>query len=449
MAADVQSQLCKDGPSDPLGQQEDCVGPRPLDPLLESELDKAPPANPDGTKGSWTKGSRLPKSDSSSPLLPVCSARSSPAKAVAVLEHGNMPELVVTALLAPSRVSLKLLRFFMWIFVYSAAIVTAAVYGCIALTHVLCRPRRGYYGRPRCAAPACLVDPTLGEHGFLNLRSSGLRLHFVSAGRGNGPLMLFLHGFPQNWFSWRYQLREFQSRFHVVAVNLRGYVPSEAPKDVECYTIDLLMADIQDIILGLGYSKCILVAHDWGALLAWNFSIYFPSLVERMVVVSAPPMSVFQDYSIHHISQFFRSNYVFLFQLPRLPEKLLSMSDFQILKSSLTGRKTGIPHLTPYELEAFLYGFSQPCGLTGPINYYRNIFRNVPLEPQELAVPTLLLWGEKDPYFQVGMVRAIESRFVPGRLEAHILPDAGHYIPQSHSQEMHQYMWAFLQDLLD
>ncbi|XP_033615596.1 epoxide hydrolase 3 isoform X3 [Fukomys damarensis] len=359
-----------------------------------------------------------------------------------------MPELVVTALLAPSRISLKLLRFFMWIFVYSAAILTAAVYGCVALTHVLCRPSRGCSGRPRRAAPACLVDPTLGEHGFLNLSSSGLRLHFVSAGRGNGPLMLFLHGFPQNWFSWRYQLREFQSHFHVVAVNLRGYVPSEAPKDVECYTMDLLMADIQDIILGLGYSKCILVAHDWGAVLAWNFSIYFPSLVERMVVVSAPPMSVFQDYSIRHISQFFRSNYMFLFQLPRLPEKLLSMSDFQILKSSLTDRKTGIPRLTPCELEAFLYGFSQPGGLTGPINYYRNLFRQVPLEPQELAVPTLLLWGEKDPYFQAGIVRAIESRFVPGRLEAHILPDAGHYIPQSHPREMHQYMWAFLQDLL-
>jgi pimeloyl-ACP methyl ester carboxylesterase len=120
-------------------------------------------------------------------------------------------------------------------------------------------------------------------------------------------------------------------------VDLRGYGPSDAPKDVDCYTTDLLMADIQDIILGLGtkqpppnpgeastmctlpmssltsptsasplpgilaqhiclpgYSKCILVGHDWGAVLAWNFSIYFPSLVERMVVVSGPPMSVYQ-----------------------------------------------------------------------------------------------------------------------------------------------------------
>lgn len=114
----------------------------------------------------------------------------------------------------------------------------------------------------------------------------------------------------------------------MVAVDLRGYGSSDAPRDVDCYTIDLLTADIQDIILGLGadtpvpglasltpasprlasawhltdagsshppgYSKCILVAHDWGALLAWNFSIYHPSLVTRMVVVGAAPMSVYQ-----------------------------------------------------------------------------------------------------------------------------------------------------------
>uniref|UniRef100_A0A8C7EQ83 Epoxide hydrolase 3 n=1 Tax=Neovison vison TaxID=452646 RepID=A0A8C7EQ83_NEOVI len=390
-----------------------------------------------------------------------------------------MPELVVTALLAPSRLSLKLLRAFMWSLVFSAALVAAAVYGCIAFTHVLCRPRRGCCGRPRSAPPACVSDPTLGEHCFLTLKSSGLRLHYVSAGRGNGPLMLFLHGFPENWFSWRYQLWEFQSRFHVVAVDLRGYGPSDAPRDVDCYTMDLLMTDIQDIILGLGgdtpseawppspcltspwhladtsssgppgYSRCILVAHDWGALIAWNFSIYYPSLVERMVIVSAAPMSVYQDYSIHHIGQFFRSNYIFLFQLPWLPEKLLSMSDFQILKATLTHRKRGIPHLTPNELEAFLYDFSQPGGLTGPLNYYRNLFRNFPLEPQELATPTLLLWGEKDTYFEQGLVGAISSRFVPGRLEAHILPGVGHWIPQSNPGEMHEYMWAFLQDLLD
>ncbi|EDL40330.1 epoxide hydrolase 3 isoform 2 [Mus musculus] len=399
------------------------------------------PVDSDSTVESQNKGGGL--------LAPAPLAQSPDhGGSVVVPERKDMPEFVVTALLAPSRLSLKLLRALVMSLVYLAALVAAFVYSCIALTHVMCRPRRGCCGRQRLSPPECLRDPTLGEHCFLTLRSSGLRLHYVSAGHGNGPLMLFLHGFPENWFSWRYQLREFQSHFHVVAVDMRGYSPSDAPKEVDCYTIDLLLDDIKDTILGLGYSKCILVSHDWGASLAWEFSIYYPSLVERMVVANGPPMSVIQEYSIHHIGQIFRSNYMFLFQLPWLPEKLLSMSDFQILKDTFTHRKNGIPGLTPSELEAFLYHFSQPGCLTGPINYYRNVFRNFPLEPKKLSTPTLLLWGEKDFAFQQGLVEAIGRHFVPGRLESHILPGSGHWIPQSHPQEMHQYMWAFLQDLL-
>lgn len=72
-----------------------------------------------------------------------------------------------------------------------------------------------------------------------------------------------------------------------------------------------------------------------------------------------------------------------------------------------------------------------------------------PWSPRSLPPPTLLLWGEKDTYFEQGLVGAISSRFVPGRLEAHILPGVGHWIPQSNPGEMHEYMWAFLQDLLD
>ncbi|XP_051026267.1 epoxide hydrolase 3 [Acomys russatus] len=406
-----------------------------------SSVSSAGPADPDSTVGSQNKGGGLP--------APAPVAQSSDHSSVVIPEQETMPEFVVTALLAPSRLSLKLLRALVMSLVYLAALVAAAVYSCIAFTNLLCCPRRGCCGRQRLSVePECLRDPTLGEHCFLTLRSSGLRLHYVSAGHGNGPLMLFLHGFPENWFSWRYQLREFQGRFHVVAVDLRGYAPSDAPKDVDSYTIGLLLADIRDIILGLGYSKCILVSHDWGAAIAWDFSIYFPSMVERMVAVSAPPMSVFQEYSIRHVGQLFRSNYIFLFQLPWLPEKLLAMSNFQILRSMFTHRKNGIPQLAPCELEALLYPFAQPGGLTGPLNYYRNLFRNFPLEPQELSTPTLLLWGEKDPAFQQGLVEAISSRFVPGRLESHILPGSGHWIPQSHPQEMHQYMWAFLQDLL-
>ncbi|XP_074060387.1 epoxide hydrolase 3 [Macrotis lagotis] len=353
-----------------------------------------------------------------------------------------MPDVLVSALLAPSRLTLRLVRGFMWILVYWGACLVALVYAAGALGHVLRHPGRGCCGRPRRAPPACLLDPAYGQHGFLCLKTSGLRLHYVS--KGSGPLMLLLHGFPQIWFSWRHQLIEFHQNFHVVALDLRGYGNSDSPTDLNSYTIDALTTDIKDAIEALGYSKCVLVAHDWGGILAWNFATYYPSMVERMVVVSAAPMFVYQEYALRHPSQLFHSSYMFLFQLRWLPEKLLSISDFQILKNTMIDRKTGILGLTNEELEAFLYSFTQNQGLLGPLNYYRNLFRHFPLEPQELTTPTLLLWGEKDPYLEPGLVENINRYFVPGRLVSFILPDAGHWIPQGHPNQMHQYMWAFL-----
>ncbi|XP_072457268.1 epoxide hydrolase 3 [Notamacropus eugenii] len=353
-----------------------------------------------------------------------------------------MPDFLVSVLLAPSRATLKLVRFFMWTLVYWGACLTALAYLGKALGHVLLHPGRGCCGRPRRQAPSCLQDPCFGQHHFLHLKTSGLRLHCVS--KGQGPLMLLLHGFPEIWFSWRHQLMEFCHDFHVVALDLRGYGSSDAPTHVNCYTIDALTTDIKDAIEALGYSKCVLVAHDWGGILAWNFSVYYPSLVERMVVVSAPPMFVYQEYALHHPSQLFRSSYVFLFQLSWLPEKLLSASDFQILKSTFTHPMTGIHGLTNDELEAFLFSFTQNHGLVGPLNYYRHLFSHFPLEHQELTTPTLLLWGEKDPYLESGLVESISRYFVPGRLVSCILPDAGHWIPQAQPEQMHQYMWAFL-----
>lgn len=130
-------------------------------------------ASPDGTEGPQAKGGGLRSPDPASPLLLAPLAESPDGRTV-VPGRGDMPELVVTALLAPSRLTLKLLRACMWILVFTAALVAAVVYGCIALTHVLCRPRRGCCGLPRRTPPACLSDPALGEHCFLTLKVSAL-----------------------------------------------------------------------------------------------------------------------------------------------------------------------------------------------------------------------------------------------------------------------------------
>lgn len=129
-----------------------------------ASVSSAGPVDSDSTVESQNKGGGLP--------APAPLAQCSDHCSVVLPERKDMPEFVVTALLAPSRLSLKLLRAFVMSLVYLAALVAAFVYSCIALTNVLCRPRRGCCGRQRLSAPECLRDPTLGEHCFLTLRVS-------------------------------------------------------------------------------------------------------------------------------------------------------------------------------------------------------------------------------------------------------------------------------------
>jgi epoxide hydrolase 4 len=94
--------------------------------------------------------------------------------------------------------------------------------------------------------------------------SNGVKLHYVT--QGEGPLLLFLHGFPEFWYSWRHQIPEFAQDYHVVALDLRGYNNSDKPHDPGSYTLEELVLDIEGVVQGLGYERCFLVGHDWGGV---------------------------------------------------------------------------------------------------------------------------------------------------------------------------------------
>lgn len=144
----------------------------------------------------------------------------------------------------------------------------------------------------------------------------GVRLHTVSPGRRpDKPLMLFVHGFPETWYSWRHQMAAFNDgSYDVVAIDMRGYNKSDKPRGVAAYALPRLAADVNAIVHALGHERCTLVAHDWGGLVAWlTAGTYGTSLVERLVIMGSPHAGVFKTNMTPQ--QQMRSSYMLLFQV--------------------------------------------------------------------------------------------------------------------------------------
>lgn len=105
--------------------------------------------------------------------------------------------------------------------------------------------RHGHAANKQRSRPSVLDD--YGLHGYL-MASDNVKLHYVEKGNRSRPLMLFLHGFPEFWFSWRYQIRHFASSYWCVAIDMRGYNDSEKPSGIHNYSIDALVADVKVIL---------------------------------------------------------------------------------------------------------------------------------------------------------------------------------------------------------
>ncbi|TVK90588.1 Epoxide hydrolase 4 [Bagarius yarrelli] len=360
-----------------------------------------------------------------------------------------MARLLSRVLLLSVRLAVKLRAAGYWTLIYGCCGLCALLALFRLCWNVLMRPTATFQWTVRETSPPCLNDTSLGTHCFVKIKESGLRFHYVAAGERGKPLMLFLHGFPEFWFSWRHQLREFKSEFRVVAVDMRGYGESDLPPSTECYRLDYLVTDIKDIVEYLGYNRCFLVGHDWGGIIAWLFAIHYPEMVVKLVVLNSPHPCVFADYALRHPSQMLKSSYFFFFQLPRFPELMLSINDFKALKSLFTSRSSGIGlkgrWLTAEELEAYLYALSQPGALTAALNYYRNVFSFLPLKQSEVRSPVLLLWGERDAFLEQDMAEACRL-YIRNHFRLNIISGASHWIQQDQPDIVNTLIWTFLKE---
>src|SRR5580704_921692 len=262
----------------------------------------------------------------------------------------------------------------------------------------------------------CCLASTKKEKSMLKdkyVKVNGVRLHYVTAGKG--PLILFLHGFPEFWYEWKNQLADFGKDHQAVAPDMRGYNLSDKPTELDQYKMVHLVEDIRAFADHLSHGKkFVLVAHDWGGAVAWSFAIAHPDYLEKLVIVNAPHPGVFSKLLTSDPAQQKASQYMLMFRSPGA-EKMLSDNNYAGLVNAVLGAglKNGV--FTEDDKQAYIKAWSQPGALTGGLNYYRANAVGPPptgqategkptssgsfgADPSRLTVKvrTVGIWGEKD-----------------------------------------------------
>jgi len=296
-----------------------------------------------------------------------------------------------------------------------------------------------WYVKERTLPPLSLQDPALGRHSYVTLKD--VKIHYVENGDRSKPLMLFVHGFPEFWFSWRHQLKHFASDYWVVAMDLRGYGDSDKPSKTSQYNARFIENDIVQLIKALRKDKCILVGHDWGGVLCWAVARKFPDLVEKLVILNAPHPLAYRKKLETSVKQFLKSWYIFAFQMPYLPELYCQADDIEFLRE-LFG-----PKVNEEELEAYKFHWGQPGAFTPPINYYRNAFSLESFKESNKAKdkvikPTLIIWGKNDIALSSDLPE-LTKPFV-NDLKIVYIENGNHFIQQDQPKKVNEIMEDFL-----
>jgi pimeloyl-ACP methyl ester carboxylesterase/2-polyprenyl-6-methoxyphenol hydroxylase-like FAD-dependent oxidoreductase len=271
-----------------------------------------------------------------------------------------------------------------------------------------------------------------------------VRLHYVELGRG--PLVVLLHGFPEHWYSWRYQIPALAAAgFRVVAPDLRGYNTSSKPSGVDAYGIDRLAGDVAALIRHLGAERAHVVGHDWGAAVAWYFAMHHADLLDRLAIMNVPHPARFAQ-GIRSWRQLLRSWYIFFFQLPWLPEALMRAGGYALPRLIFRHDPRRPGAFEPHELERYVAALDQPGALTAMINYYRALVRQAPRRLGEpvpvIAAPTLVIWGLRD--LALGPELAEPDRALVPNLRVERFPDASHWVQVDRPAEVNRLLLEFL-----
>jgi len=258
---------------------------------------------------------------------------------------------------------------------------------------------------------------------FEYLSTNGIRLHTALAGPEDGEPVFLLHGFPEAWFGWEAQIRALaEAGFRVIAPDQRGYNLSDKPLGVSNYTMDTLVLDILGLADTLGYQRFHLAGHDFGAIVCWNIARHYETRLTSLAISNVPYPAVLRDYLQKHPSQMLKSWYALFFQIPRVPERIVRLNNWQTLISAMP------KDLTEAERDRYREAWNQPGAMTGMINWYRALLRQGrgTRSVSQIQVPTLILWGQQDPHISYEMAPLSAEFCQNGRLVT--FEDATHWV---------------------
>ncbi|XVF38748.1 hypothetical protein REPUB_Repub20aG0128400 [Reevesia pubescens] len=312
------------------------------------------------------------------------------------------------------------------------------------------------------------------EHKIISV--NGINMHVAE--KGKGPLILFLHGFPELWYSWRHQITAFASLgYRAVAPDLRGYGDTDAPEEVSSYTSLNIVGDLIALldVLAPDQGQVFVVGHDWGALTAWWLCLFRPDRVKALVnmsIVFSPRNPTRKP--LETLRAFYGDDYyICRFQEPGvIEEEFGELGCERVLKGFLTYRNPGPFFLprgkcfeqpdTPTSLPSGLseedlkYYISQyeKKGFTGALNYYRNINLNweltAPWTGSQVKVPVKFIIGDQDiTYNAPGAKDYINKggfkRDVPFLEEVVVMEGVAHFAHEEKPDEINKHIHDFFQ----
>lgn len=293
--------------------------------------------------------------------------------------------------------------------------------------------------------PVIVKSPVdLGAHTFVE--TNGIRLHVVQAGPASGPLVILLHGFPEFWLSWRRQMRALAAAgFRVWVPDQRGYNLSDKPVGVAAYGLDELAADVVGLMDAAGVAQARVVGHDWGGAVAWWTANKYPERVAQLGVLNVPHNAVMQRRIRESRAQQRKSWYMAFFQLPLVPELTVRAGSWRAAVRALQlSSRPGT--FSEADLDALRTAWSQPRAFTAMLNWYRAVVRArpSPLPSPRISVPTLLIWGREDVFFEPDLARLSMELCDNGRFV--YIENATHWVHHEAAPQVNRLLIDFLSE---